>query len=184
MFTDAMDLHPICQWRQTSRTNYHYACASLRRALLNRVRLFVSRPQDFIDTVTTHGAVFGGQLALSYILRQEPFDLMTMDLYVTHAAYERLCTAILGDPDIEGAVQSYTASRSSPAELCNFLVYKTTVIVLSGGMSVCIHQSDTNSSIAPIARSPCTALSNFVTGYGFACSHPNLTFTHRGLLAD
>lgn len=184
MFADTMEIHPLCQWRQTSHANYQHACGSLRRSLITRVRRFLPNPVDFIRLVTTNKAVFGGEVALSFILREQLFAFTSLDIYVSNADYDHTCDAILDHPDLRNTLYTTTFVRNNSKQIQSCLVIETLTIRMVTGMSICVHQSYTNSPAAPITRLPCTALSNFVTGFGFACSHPELTLVHRGLLAD
>lgn len=184
MLADAMELHPLCLWRRTSISNYHHACASLRRTLASGVRQFLSTPQTFVKLVQKHNAVFGGRIALSFIHRVERYTLSLLDLYVSRSGYEPLRDAIIDYLDIQGVVHSHIITRNKPSHIRRYLVVETLVIQLTTGKSIHVHQSYNESPCAPITRAPCTALSNFVSAHGFGCSHPELTFAHRGLLTN
>ncbi|PIL26233.1 hypothetical protein GSI_11988 [Ganoderma sinense ZZ0214-1] len=179
-----MDIRSVCQWRATCRTNYQYATSSLRRSLTSRLGAFVPQPLALIDAVTKYGAVFGGELALSFILRLEPYTPLFLEIFASNYQYERLCETIVDNPSITALIDSHVILNSSLFRALRRLVAQTLAIRLTNGKTIYVHQSYTCSPSAPIARATCTAFSNFVTEYSFGCSHPELTFARRALLSD
>ncbi|PIL31873.1 hypothetical protein GSI_06577 [Ganoderma sinense ZZ0214-1] len=184
MFADKMDILSLSNWRSTCRINYAHGSSSLRRTLTSRLRAFVPYPLDFIDLVTTRGGIFGGELALSFVLRTGTFRPSILEIYSSNFCYEKLCEAILDDPAIRVRIEKHTFFTSTLFHALHRLVASTLIIHLANGMSIHVIQSYTCSPFAPISRAPCTALSNFVTAYSFGCSHPVLTLSRRALLAD
>lgn len=184
MIVDEMDIRTICQWRATCQETYRQACSSLRGCLTKRVRAFVPQPHAFVDLVTRHGAVFGGELALSFVLRHEIYRPSHLEVYASNYQYHRLCGAILNDPELLPFIARHTVVTNTVSHTLRRLVAETLIVHLTNGKDVYVHQSYTCSPSAPITHSFCTALSNFVTAYSFGCSHPELTLTGRSLLAD
>ena len=184
MFADVMDMRSLCQWRATCRTNYEHGSSSLRRALTRRIQPFIPYPHQLVEVVTNARAVFGGELALSFLLRNECYCPSHLEIFASNYQYDRLCAAILDDPHIQAAMENHTFLTNTLFCALRRLVAGSLVIHLTNGKSIYVHQSYTSSPCAPISRSPCTALSNFVNGYGFGCSHPELTLSRRALVAD
>lgn len=184
MFADDMDIRSICQWRATCRKNYEYASSSLRRTLTTRIRPFIPHPHQLVEAVTKYGAVFGGELALSFFLRNELYRPSHLEIFASNYQYNQLCETILDDPQVQAGMENHTFLTSTLFCALRRLVAESLVIHLINGKSIYVHQSYTSSPCAPISRSPCTALSNFVNGYAFGCSHPELTLGRRALLAD
>lgn len=184
MIADEMDIHSVCQWRATCQETYVHASSSLQRSLITRLRAFVPRPHELIKIVTQHGALFGGEVALSYLLRQDSYQASHLEIFASNFQYDRLCDAILDDTGFQDVLNGHAFVTSSILHALRRLIAETMVLNLHNGKTIYVHQSYTPSPSAPITRAPCTALSNFVTAYGFGCSHPKLTLARRGLLAD
>ena len=184
MFADMMDIRSLLRWRSTCSVNYIHGTASLRRTLMTRLQPFIPSPLHFVDIVTQHGAVIGGELALSFFLRHEDYRPSCLEIYASNFQYNDLCTAILDEPDIKQCVEKHVFLTSSVYHAMTRLVAETLIIHMKNGRTLYVYQSYTCSSSAPVTRSTCTALSNFVTGHSFGCSHPVLTLAGRGLLAD
>ncbi|PIL35249.1 hypothetical protein GSI_03039 [Ganoderma sinense ZZ0214-1] len=149
-----------------------------------RLRLFVPFPRNFIDTVTTHGGIFGGEVALSFVLWDDTFRLSFLEIYSSNFNYEKLCDAILDDPSIRTWIEKHTFYTNTLFHALHRLVASYLVVHLENGRSIHMYQSYMCSPSAPILRAPCTALSNFMSAYSFGCSHPALTLTRCALLAD
>ena len=81
-------------------------------------------------------------------------------------------------------IAEHSIINNSVGDALRLLVSRTLVIRTTDGKAIYIHRLYTTSPCAPVSRAPCTALSNFVTAYGFACSHPSLTLNRRALLTD
>lgn len=184
MFADEMDILSLSRWRSTCRFNYRHASSSLRRTLTNRLRPFVPYPHHLVDMVTSSGAVFGGEVALAFLLRNEPYSPSCLEIYASNFQFDKLCASLLDDPDISRRIDKHTFLTNSVFHALRRLVAETLAIHLTNGLTIYVHQSYTCSSSAPITRATCTALSNFVTGHSFGCSHPKLTFSRRAMLAD
>nr|VWO99878.1 Gamma-butyrobetaine dioxygenase [Ganoderma boninense] len=184
MFADEMDILSLSRWRGTCRTNYHHASFSMRRSLTSRIRAFTPYPQELVDTVTRYGAVIGGELALSFFLRNETYEARCLDIYASHFHFEKLCDELLHSTSLQPHIAQHSVDTHSLYYALRRLVSASLVIRLHNSRVVYVHRSYTCSSSAPLTRAPCTALSNFVTGFSFGCSHPELTLAHRALLAD
>ena len=152
--------------------------------LANRLRPFVPYPHDLIDIVTRNGAVFGGEVALAFFMRTDPYTPSTLEIYASNFQFDKLCEAIINDPEIRARTETHSMVTHSFAHALRRLVAETMVIQTTDGATIYVHQSYTSSPSASISRSVCTALSNFVTGRSFGCSHPRLTLARRAILAD
>lgn len=183
MIADELDIKTLCQWRATCKQNYTQGTASLRRSLMKTLNPFVPNPSSFVDLVKTQEALIGGEVALAFILRDSSYSARDLEIFATPLRFGELCDAVLKDL---GDVRVRTTSRvehSIPFALQR-LISITFQVELSNGRSIHIHSSFTCTAVAGIARTITTALSNYVSGHGFACSHPHLTLLRRGLLAD
>ncbi|KAM5538044.1 hypothetical protein V8D89_008241 [Ganoderma adspersum] len=183
MFADEMDILSLSRWRCACRTNYQHASASLRRTLTNRLQAFIPYPHDLLDIVTKYGAIFGGEVALSFILRHDRFRPSNLEIYTSQYHFNELCKAILDNARIRTRIKNYGFLTMHFLHTMRRLVSGSLVIHMKNGSTIYVHQSRTCSPSAPITRSTCTALSNFVTSYGFGCS-PELTLARRALLSD
>lgn len=179
-----MDILSLSRWRCSCRDAYAHGSASLRRSLTHRLRGFVGNPHGLLELVTRHGAIFGGELALSFLLRDEPFRPSSLEIFAGSSEYNKLCDALLDDLMIRTCIDKHSFIVSTLFHATRRLIAESLIIHLNNGMVIYVHRSYTTSPSAPITRSCCTALSNFVTGYGFGCSHPELTLARRALLAD
>ncbi|PIL31874.1 hypothetical protein GSI_06578 [Ganoderma sinense ZZ0214-1] len=184
MFADNMDILTVARWRAMCRINYAHGTSSLRRTLTNRLRAFVPSPHAFVDLVTSHGGIFGGEVALSFFLRLDSYRPSFVEIYSSNYNYEKLCEAILDDPSISARIKTHSFFTNTHSHAIHRLVASSLNIHLSNGLSILVHQSYTCSPFAPMSRTPSTALSNFVSRYSFGCSHPGLTLARRALLAD
>ncbi|KAI1783978.1 hypothetical protein LXA43DRAFT_902545 [Ganoderma leucocontextum] len=179
-----MDLFTLTKWRLTCKTNYHQCSAALRRSLLTLLRPFVPFPSALVDIIGKHHCLLGGEFALSFLLRDPVYKPADLEIYTGDFEFDAVCETILGDLNIRSQVRACERSTSTTFVALLRLIAQTLIIRLFNGKSIYIHQSYTTSPAAPLSRTPCTALSNFVTPYGFGCSHPSLTLHRRGLLAD
>ena len=184
MFADEMDIRSVCQWRATCRDNYAYAVSSLRRSLTAEIETVVPYPHTLLDVVTKHGAVFGGELALSFILRADDYHPSNLEIFSSNFHFDQLCSDIVNAPKLCTTVANHHLLQCTVFDTMRRHIAQTLVVSLTNGSKIYIHRSYTCSPTDPIARSSCTALSNFVTSYGFGISHPTLTLTRRALLAD
>ena len=100
MFVDAMDIVSLTAWWVTCTTNYHQTCASLRRYLTGLLRPFVPYPRFLMDAVTELHAVFGGELALAFFLRDAAYLPTHLEIFVSHSEFEAMCDTILDDSSI------------------------------------------------------------------------------------
>ena len=184
MFADAMDMPSLLKWRLACKANYIQVSSALWRSLLKLLRPFVPIPREFLDILTKYRALIGGEFALSFLLRDPTYLPPKLDVYVSDFEFDSLCDAVLDDPHIRQSIDSYVYTNNTIFDSLRRLISCTLTIRSSSGNIIYIHRSYTTSAVAPITRGSCTALSNFVTAYGFGCSHPMLTFKRRALLAD
>lgn len=179
-----MDLLSLTRWRATCWTNYYEATSSFKRSLIKLLDPFVPNPQSLIDIVGDHHSIFGGEMALSFVLRDWSYIPQDLEIFASHFDFDALCDAITDDPLISSKIQGRTYVYNTVMRSLRRLVSATLILRMPGGCAILIHRSYTVSASAPLTRSVCTALSNFVTPYGFGCSHPSLTLERRALLAD
>ena len=184
MFADSMDLLSLTIWRLTCKANYAHARSSLRRSLVHLLRPFVPNPQYLLDLITKHHALLGGELALAFILRDPTYCPTHLDIFTSDFEFDAVCDAIIDEPSVRDTIEGHIYTNNPPMDAIRRLVACTLTIRTTRALTIYVHRSYTTSAAAPITRAPCTALSNFVTAYGFACSHPRLTFARRALLAD
>lgn len=184
MFADEMDILTLSRWRSTCRINYRNASASLQRTLTSRLRPFVPYPHHLVDIVTNNGAIFGGEVALAFFLRNDPYEPSCLEIYASNFQFDKLCGAILEDPEIRARIENHTFVTHAMHHALRRLVAETLDIHMTNGSTIYVHQSYTCSASAPLARSTCTALTNFVTGRSFGCSYPKLTLARRTLLGN
>ena len=180
MFVDAMDIVSLTAWRLTCIANYHQACASLRRYLMMLLRIFVPCPQFLAHVITDSHAVFGGELALAFILRDAAYLPTHLEIYVGHSEFEAVCD----DPSIRATIEDHMYTNNAVFDALHQLVSCTLTIRTILGKTIYIHRSFMTSASAPVTRASCTALSNFVTPYSFGCSHPRLMLKRLALFAD
>ncbi|KAI1782638.1 hypothetical protein LXA43DRAFT_905165 [Ganoderma leucocontextum] len=174
----------VTQWRLTCKLNYQQASTSLRRSLVNILRAFVPSPHSLLNIVTRHHAVFGGEVALAFMLRDATYVPGHLDIYTSDFEFDAVCDAILDDHCLRELIGYPIYTNNTVFDALCRLVSCTLTICTTQGKIIYIHQSYTSSAVAPISRASCTALSNFVTAFSFGCSHPRLTFQRRALLAD
>ena len=184
LFADEMDLQSLSNWRTTCHHNYMHGTSSLRRTLTRRIHAFTLDPSRLVTAVTEHSAVFGGEIALSFMLRTDAYRPACIEIFTGRFQFESLCDAILDDPAVQARMETHSFLTHTLFHALRRLVAQTLVIHLTKGMAIYVYQSYTSSPVAPISRAVCTAFSNFVTGYGYGFSHPELSLARRALLAD
>ena len=183
LFTDNMDIKSLCLWRATCRHNYAQGTASLRRSLMKLLSPFLHTPSLLVDLVTEHHALFGGEVALAFILRDSTYLPRDLEIYVGDCHFPDLVATILRNPTLL-RIQHTSESTYSQNYALRRLISTTLQIRLANGLNIHLHSSYTSSAVAGIARSFTTGLSNYISGQGFACSHPVLTLHRRALLSD
>ena len=181
---DHMDILSLTRWRATCRQNYRQVSGSLRRTLLSLLKPFVPFPTKLLDIMREHHGVFGGELALSFLLRDPGYTPTDLEIYAADFEFMSLCDAVVGNPHIRAQINEYAHSSPTIFFALRRLIAQTLHIQLDNRRSIYIYRSYNSSATATLSRSLCTALSNFITVYGFGCSHPTLTLRHRALLAD
>ena len=184
MIADKMDLLSLTRWQLTCTTNYLETKSSFRRSLTKLLNRFVPCPLALIDIVSEYHAIFGGELALSFMLRDDSYLPQDLEIFASHFDFEGLCDAVTDHSDIADKIEGSTYIHNTVLYSIRRLVSATQILHMAGGRNIIIHRSYTTSASGPLTRSICTALSNFVTPYGFGCSHPALTFKRCALLAD
>ena len=183
MIADELDIKTLCQWRATCRLNYTQGTSSLRRSLLKVLNPFVRNPSSFVDLLTKQEALIGGEVALAFILRDCSYSARDLEVFATPLRFGKLCDAIIQSLNSDRVRTSSRIQHNTNFALRR-LVSITFQIDLFNGRSIHVHCSFTCTAVAGIARTITTALSNYVSGQGFACSHPHLTLQRRALLAD
>lgn len=184
MFADVMDITSLTRWRATCRDNYDHAVASIRRSLTSRIHPFVPYPHKLVNIVAKHGAVFSGEVALSFLLWHETYQATTLEIFTSNFQFESLCADIIDDPEICTHIERQSFLQCSVTATLRRHIAETLVIHMANNMPMYIHRSYTCSPSDPVTCSTCTALSNFVTNRGFGCSHPTLTLSRQALVAD
>ena len=184
MFTDHMDILTLTRWRATCRTNYQQAVKSLHRSVMKQLNPFIPSPSAITDIVTTHGALFGGEFALCFLLRDPAYRPETLEIFVSSHQYTELVTAVFDDPRIQPYITGHAYSIYPMALALKRMILQTLQICLASGRSVYIHCSLSSTAAAGIVRSPTTAVTNYVSSCGFACGYPRLTLDRKGLLSD
>lgn len=184
MFADNMDLLSLTRWRLTCKTNYEQAVSSLRRSLLTMLDPFMSQPLVILDILTQHHSVLGGEFALAFILRDRSLLPTHLDIFCSDYEFNPLCSSILDASAIRKEIKSHEYTDLTILDALRTLISCVLTIHTTRGTTIRVHRSYTTSPTAPISRASCTALSNFVTAYGFGCSHPLLTLQRRALVSD
>lgn len=184
MFVDHMDLLSLTHWRQTCKINYAEMTALFRRSLIKLLNPFVPTPQRLLKIMSEHSGVFGGELALSFLLRDPSYLPHDLEIFVSHFDFDGICDAVMDDLEISEKIVGCMHINNTVLVSLRRLVSSTLRLHMVGGRTIFIHRSYTLSPCAPLSRAPCTALSNYVTPYGFGCSHPTLTLARRALLGD
>ena len=153
MFADNMDVYTLTRWRLTCKANYHQGSASLRRTLFALLRPFVHFPSTLIAIMTTHHAIFGGELALTFLLRDDSYRPTDLEIFTTDFEFEDVCNAIMADPHIHPNIHG-VRSRANAAlfTLCR-LVSHTFQVQLVSGKSIYVHRSYTSSAAKAERRS-------------------------------
>lgn len=178
-----MDIKSLCLWRATCRQNYLQGTAALRRFLTKLLNPFVHSPSHFVRLVSEHDALFGGEAALAFILRDSTYLPTDIEIYIGQGRFAELSAAVL---EYLSAIRIHSTSETIHPELYALrrLISKTLHIRLTNDRTIHLHCSFTSSAVAGIARSVNTGLSNYVSGQGFGCSHPMLTLRRRALYSD
>ena len=184
MFADKMDLLTLIRWRLTCKTNYDQSVASLRRSLFTMLRPFVPEPSSILSHITRHRSVLGGEFALAFILRDPSLLPAHLDIYSTDYGFSALCSELLEDSTLFCVIVDHEFNNVGALDALRTLVSRTLTIRTSLGTFIRVHRSYTSAATAPLSHTPSTALSNFVTAYGFGCSHPILTLNRRALVGD
>ena len=184
MFADNMDILTLTRWRLTCKTNYDQTVVTLRRSLLTMLNAFVPKPVAILNIITQHRSVIGGEFALAFILRDPSIVSSHLDIYSTDYEFSALCSSILDDSALQKVTIRHEYTDLGVIEALRTLVSRVLVVYTSLGTTIRLHCSYTSSATAPLSHASSTALSNFVTAYGFGCSHPALTLKRRALIAD
>lgn len=184
LFADNMDLLTLTRWRLTCKANYDQSTASLRRSLTSMLAVFMPKPVAILSHITQYRAVLGGEFALAFLLRDGSLLPTYVDIYSSEFDFGPLCSAILADPSISAVTTNHEYTDVGVVDALRTLITRTLVINTNRGTMIRIHRSYTTSAIAPLTHASSTALSNFVTEYGFGCSHPILTLNRRALIGD
>ncbi|KAM5534215.1 hypothetical protein V8D89_012122 [Ganoderma adspersum] len=175
MFADEMDLLLLTAWRWTCKTNYHQAVSLFKHSLTARLDCFVPYLPKLVDIMNDHRTVFGGEFALAFIVRDDSYHHKTLEIFIGDFMF---------DPPIRDRIDRQWHMTHTLFFALPHLIAQTLLICMKNGYTIYMHQSFTPSVVAPVTHTPCTVLSNFVTGYGFTCSHPRLTLHLRALLAN
>lgn len=184
LIVDRMDLPSLLAWRSTCTVNYAHVTAALKRTLTVMINPFLSQPTAILDTISRYGAVIGGEVALAYVRRHQPFQPRTLEIFAGVTLYDALCHEILSNPRISPDVLSTsTTINQFPYNLQRDLL-ETRSINLRSARVIYVHKSSSLSPLSPIARSLCTATMNFVTPHCFGCAYPRLTLNDKSLLSD
>ena len=139
MFVDAMDIVSLSAWRLTCIANYHQVCGSLRRYLMRMLRIFVPCPQLLADVVTDSHAVFGGEVALAFFLRDPAYLPTHLEIYVGHSEFEAMCDAILDDPNIRATIEDHIYTNNTVFNALRQMVSCTLTIRTSFGRTIYVH---------------------------------------------
>ena len=184
MIVDEMDLPSLLAWRSSCAVNYAHATAALQRTLTSLINPFLSHPHALLGTISRYSAVIGGEVALAFIHRHQPFQPHTLEIFASASLYEPLCFELLSHPGIVPDVLSSASTVTLYPHNVRRDVLETTQIDLRSTHTLYIRRSSTLSPLSPIVRSICTAMANFVTPHSFGCAYPSLTLHNKSLLSD
>ena len=184
LIADHMDLPSLLAWRSSCSINYAHATAALKRTVTSMINPFLTQPLVLLNIISRYGAVIGGEFALAFIRRHQPFQPRTLEIFASAALYQPLCIELLSHPQI---IPDVTGTTSSPTQHPYDLqrdILETRKVFVCNSRTIYIHCSSTLSPLSPIARSLCTALTNFVTPHSFGCAYPRLTLADKSLSSD
>ena len=136
MFADEMDMLSLIRWHLTCKTNYHQASAALRRTFIHLLNPFVPCPRTFINVVSKHRGIFGGEFALAFILRDPTYMPKRLEIFSSDFDHDALCDAILDDPSIRTKIAEHSIITNSVLDALRLLVSRTLVIRTLDGKAI------------------------------------------------
>ena len=184
LIADQMDLPSLLAWRNSCSINYAHTTAALKRTITSMVNPFLTQPLVLLDIISRYSTVIGGEFALAFIRRHQPFQPHTLEIFASAALYQPLCNELLSHPQIIPDVTGTTSSLTRHPYDLQRDILETRKVFVCNSRTVYIHCSATLSPLSPIARSLCTALTNFVTPHSFGCAYPRLTLADKSLSSD
>ncbi|KAI0745208.1 hypothetical protein C8Q76DRAFT_591675, partial [Earliella scabrosa] len=148
------------------------------------LKSFMSEPEEFLQALTTSGAVIGGEVALAFFLRDATFPTRTLEIFAVDTQFHLLLDffSYSSSSLIRFALETIalpSVKFSAQRDIARFAVFHT-----STQRTIYVYESTTMSPCAPIVRSWTGALMNFVTATSFGCATPRLTLRRRGLVSD
>ncbi|KAI0686396.1 hypothetical protein C8T65DRAFT_747419 [Cerioporus squamosus] len=158
---------------------------ALHQKLCEVVAPFIPKAEEFIHMLNVLDAFIGGDGALSFLLRDEPIDVDSLDVYVGNIEWKYLVyhlTFTQGAYEVPCPHPSQNASPSwLPAHGVESVIRMCTT---KGDINIYCTSTYQSDPLTPIARSSSTIHFSYVNGRYCGTGYPSLLFQHKGLLSD
>ena len=177
-----MDLVTLLSWRCCCRRNYFEVAEELRGYLRVLLADFVPSPSSLLSLITRTKALISGIFAIRYLLRDDALIVPCLDIYVGSVSFLSFIDEFGGNSALSGYQQSWIIITHRDPYAYSRQITQTLEIRLSTGKMISIHASATAFACHPIARSPSSVGTTFITEYCVATAYPRLTLNHRGII--
>ncbi|KAI0750152.1 hypothetical protein C8Q80DRAFT_1269906 [Daedaleopsis nitida] len=179
-----MDLRTLGIWRATCRAGNDHVARALRRTTTRMLFPFFPCTHEFLRHLTDHHAVIGGEVALSFVLRDSSFEPRVLEVYTGYGWFQPFIDNIA----LSSALATHLMWEREEDVGWPFVRHrgarKLAIFGTTSGRRVIVFESTTMSPCTPISRSWCTAMMNFVTEDCFAAAYLPLIEKRRALVSD
>ena len=170
-----MDIPTLLSWKATCTRNYLDVADELRDSLRRLLADFVPSPTALLSLITRTRSLISGESAIQYMLRDEAFLAKSLDIYVGSVLFHTFIDDFGHDRTLSGYQTSWTLNTHNEPYAYTRQVRQSLQVRLSTGKTIYVHASSTASACHPIACSPSSVGTTFITEFCFATAYPRLT---------
>ncbi|KAH9855225.1 hypothetical protein C2E23DRAFT_883188 [Lenzites betulinus] len=180
MITSQCDLPSLITLRKTCRAFYLHANAVLLSDQRSLALHYVTNPDEFWSVLGETRSVVGGFGALSFLLRDKSVRPKDLEIFAPASLAAQLVIQMQNIDELSLTVRTVRVHKHHYRTL-PFHVSRATTLVATHDRTITIYAFTSDSPLQPIARSPTSALINWVSADAFACGYPTLTLLRRTL---
>ena len=177
-----MDLLTLFGWKACSRQNYMEVSDELRESLRLLLADFVPSPATLLSLITRARALISGIFAIRYMLRDEAIVVDCPDIYVGSVQFHTFIDDFADNPALSGYQTSWSIATFPDLYAYARQTTHCVEVRLSTGKTINIHASATASACHPLACSPSSLGTSFITEFCIATAYPRLTLQRRGII--
>ncbi|KAI0722569.1 hypothetical protein C8Q76DRAFT_577850, partial [Earliella scabrosa] len=148
------------------------------------LRRFLQHPDALLQKLTEFRGIIGGTSALAFLMRDLSVSSDVLQIYVPAAFYRPMLDGLASCMQVASEVHDFEEVMVPRYMKTERDISAKAILRLKNGLRIVLYGALRNTACAPIARSPLSAFTSFVTDHTFGCGYPILTLHRRALFSD